>query len=89
MKKEEQVGKKLAEGKLFEADGNLDAPSIQFLEDGGDNMEVSESLLQKMDGSKLRRKRTIQRPRQLDWWCPQAHVPICREARMLHQLWLY
>lgn len=34
---------------LFETDHNLDTSDIQFLEDGGNSVEVDESLFQEMD----------------------------------------
>ncbi|NP_001002535.2 RWD domain-containing protein 1 [Danio rerio] len=49
-KEEEQSGKKKLTGKqLFETDHNLDTSDIQFLEDGGNSVEVDESLFQEMD----------------------------------------
>ncbi|TRY55119.1 hypothetical protein DNTS_033228 [Danionella cerebrum] len=50
IKEEEQSGKKKLTGKqLFETDHNLDTSDIQFLEDGGNSVEVDESLFQDMD----------------------------------------
>ncbi|KAK9960974.1 hypothetical protein ABG768_008800 [Culter alburnus] len=49
-KEEEQSGKgKLTGKQLFETDHNLDTSDIQFLEDGGNSVEVDESLFQDMD----------------------------------------
>ncbi|XP_065154409.1 RWD domain-containing protein 1 [Paramisgurnus dabryanus] len=49
-KEEEQAGKgKLTGKQLFETDHNLDTSDIQFLEDGGNSVEVDESLFQDMD----------------------------------------
>lgn len=49
-KEEEQAGKgKLTGKQLFERDHNLDTSDIQFLEDGGNSVEVDESLFQDMD----------------------------------------
>ncbi|XP_072525561.1 RWD domain-containing protein 1 isoform X2 [Salminus brasiliensis] len=49
-KEEEQSGKNKLTGKqLFERDHNLDTSDIQFLEDGGNSVEVDESLFQDMD----------------------------------------
>ncbi|KAK2902860.1 hypothetical protein QQF64_010275 [Cirrhinus molitorella] len=49
-KEEEQSGKgKLTGKQLFERDHNLDTSDIQFLEDGGNSVEVDESLFQDMD----------------------------------------
>ncbi|XP_034553052.1 RWD domain-containing protein 1 [Notolabrus celidotus] len=49
-KEEEQAGKTKLTGKqLFETDHNLDTSDIQFLEDGGNNVEVDESLFQEIE----------------------------------------
>uniref|UniRef100_A0A3Q3W9D2 RWD domain-containing protein n=1 Tax=Mola mola TaxID=94237 RepID=A0A3Q3W9D2_MOLML len=49
-KEEEQGGKSKLTGKqLFERDHNLDTSDIQFLEDGGNNVEVDESLFQEIE----------------------------------------
>ncbi|XP_047213372.1 RWD domain-containing protein 1 [Girardinichthys multiradiatus] len=49
-KEEEQAGKPKLTGKqLFERDHNLDTSDIQFLEDGGNNVEVDESLFQDIE----------------------------------------
>ncbi|XP_066508798.1 RWD domain-containing protein 1-like [Hoplias malabaricus] len=49
-KEEEQSGKNKLTGKqLFETDHNLDTSDIQFLEDGGNSVEVDESLFQDID----------------------------------------
>ncbi|XP_051576125.1 RWD domain-containing protein 1 [Myxocyprinus asiaticus] len=49
-KEEEQAAKgKLTGKQLFETDHNLDTSDIQFLEDGGNSVEVDESLFQDMD----------------------------------------
>ncbi|XP_076004595.1 RWD domain-containing protein 1 [Genypterus blacodes] len=49
-KEEEQAGKTKLTGKqLFETDHNLDTSDIQFLEDGGNSVEVDESLFQDID----------------------------------------
>ncbi|XP_077577422.1 RWD domain-containing protein 1 [Stigmatopora nigra] len=49
-KEEEQSGKAKLTGKqLFERDHNLDTSDIQFLEDGGNSVEVDESLFQDID----------------------------------------
>ncbi|XP_015228423.1 RWD domain-containing protein 1 [Cyprinodon tularosa] len=49
-KEEEQAGKlKLTGKQLFETDHNLDTSDIQFLEDGGNNVEVDESLFQDIE----------------------------------------
>ncbi|XP_032071197.1 RWD domain-containing protein 1 [Thamnophis elegans] len=54
MKEEEQCGKNKLTGKqLFETDHNLDTSDIQFLEDGGNSVEVDESLFQDMDDLEL------------------------------------
>ncbi|KAL7842591.1 hypothetical protein SRHO_G00242800 [Serrasalmus rhombeus] len=48
--KEDDSGKSKLTGKqLFERDHNLDTSDIQFLEDGGNSVEVDESLFQDMD----------------------------------------
>ncbi|KAL6467439.1 hypothetical protein MHYP_G00231160 [Metynnis hypsauchen] len=48
--KEDDSGKSKLTGKqLFETDHNLDTSDIQFLEDGGNSVEVDESLFQDMD----------------------------------------
>ncbi|KAI2655113.1 RWD domain-containing protein 1 [Labeo rohita] len=49
-KEDDQSGKgKLTGKQLFERDHNLDTSDIQFLEDGGNSVEVDESLFQDMD----------------------------------------
>ncbi|XP_052000332.1 RWD domain-containing protein 1 [Xyrauchen texanus] len=49
-KEEELAAKgKLTGKQLFETDHNLDTSDIQFLEDGGNSVEVDESLFQDMD----------------------------------------
>ncbi|KAK5605670.1 RWD domain-containing protein 1 [Crenichthys baileyi] len=49
-KEEEQAGKPKLTGKqLFERDHNLDTSDIQFLEDGGNSVEVDESLFQDIE----------------------------------------
>ncbi|XP_020511452.1 RWD domain-containing protein 1 [Labrus bergylta] len=49
-KEEEQGGKlKLTGKQLFETDHNLDTSDIQFLEDGGNSVEVDESLFQDIE----------------------------------------
>ncbi|XP_052002181.1 RWD domain-containing protein 1-like isoform X2 [Xyrauchen texanus] len=49
-KEEEQSAKGKPTGKqLFETDHNLDTSDIQFLEDGGNSVEVDESLFQDID----------------------------------------
>ncbi|XP_077454343.1 RWD domain-containing protein 1 [Stigmatopora argus] len=49
-KEEEQSGKAKLTGKqLFETDHNLDTSDIQFLEDGGNSVEVDESLFQDIE----------------------------------------
>lgn len=48
----------------------------QFLEDNGDNTEVDESLLQEMDGLKLRMKRMIQIK---EYTCDEHKVMYGRE----------
>ncbi|XP_073703738.1 RWD domain-containing protein 1 [Garra rufa] len=49
-KEDDQLGKgKLTGKQLFERDHNLDTSDIQFLEDGGNSVEVDESLFQDMD----------------------------------------
>ncbi|CAJ1061497.1 RWD domain-containing protein 1 [Xyrichtys novacula] len=49
-KEEEQAGKHKLTGKqLFETDHNLDTSDIQFLEEGGNNVEVDESLFQEIE----------------------------------------
>ncbi|EHB17078.1 RWD domain-containing protein 1 [Heterocephalus glaber] len=54
IKEEEQAGKnKLSSKQLFETDHNLDTSAIQFLEDAGNNVEVSESLFQELDDLEL------------------------------------
>ncbi|KAF7642271.1 hypothetical protein LDENG_00261110 [Lucifuga dentata] len=53
-KEEEQAGKPKLTGKqLFERDHNLDTSDIQFLEDGGNNVEVDESLFQDIEDLEL------------------------------------
>ncbi|EHB12731.1 RWD domain-containing protein 1 [Heterocephalus glaber] len=55
IKEEEQAGKNKLSGKqLFEPDHNLDTADIQFLEDVGNNVEVDESLFQKLDDLELK-----------------------------------
>uniref|UniRef100_A0A3P8S7G7 RWD domain containing 1 n=1 Tax=Amphiprion percula TaxID=161767 RepID=A0A3P8S7G7_AMPPE len=50
LKEEEQAGKPKLSGKqLFERDHNLDTSDIQFLEDGGNSVEVDESLFQDIE----------------------------------------
>lgn len=53
-KEDEQSGKNKLTGKqLFERDHNLDTSDIQFLEDGGNSVEVDESLFQDIDDLEL------------------------------------